>query len=244
MGAAFTSKAGAEASGGVLVVGDSLEVGSGPYVEGDLSPTPVTVDAVVGRTSGEILEALRANIASDPAVVVFDAGTNDDPANPAVLAANLEAASELAAGRCMVVATINRPPYNGYGPEGLNQVIASFAAARPGTVVVDWQAAALAHPELINSDGVHPTPEGYALRGQMIAQGVQRCLAGEFSAPSTPTASPPAKPQPPQQTPAESRAEAAYLVVSEAIGRLRERLAASGPAAWTPLAALYVLGLP
>ena len=107
---AMPASVAARSSGGVLVVGDSLEVGTGPYLEQELAPTPVTVDAVVGRTSGEILEALRANIASDPAVVVFDAGTNDDPADPGVLAANLQQAAALAGSRCMVVATINRPP--------------------------------------------------------------------------------------------------------------------------------------
>ena len=43
-----------------------------------------------------------ARPAADDDVVVFDLGTNDDPANPDALAADLAAARQIAGSRCMV----------------------------------------------------------------------------------------------------------------------------------------------
>ncbi len=220
--------AAAQTGGGVLIVGDSLEVGTSPYLQADLPGAALTVDAEESRSSSTVLEALRENVNPSQSVVVFDAGTNDDPAAPDALAANLAAAAEVAGQRCMVVATINRPPYNGYGPDGLNAVVTAFAASRPGTQVVDWRSAALANPGVIYSDGVHPNASGYQLRAQLVARAIQACLiAAPGAAPATgPPATPPvAKPTlapvpPPPEEIAVGRAHAASLVGAEVLGRL------------------------
>ena len=71
--------------------------------------------------------------------MVFDLGVNDDPRNPSALAASLNAARELVGDRCMVVATVQRPPLGGVTVEGLNAAVRRFVADTPGTQLVDWR---------------------------------------------------------------------------------------------------------
>jgi hypothetical protein len=150
---------------------------------------------------------LRSGLRPSDAVIVFDAGVNDDPSQPGVLGADLRAVGAIAGGRCVVVATVSRPPYNGVGPQGLNAAITSFATSRPNTQLVDWRAAALANPGMLNSDGVHPTPSGYAMRARLVADGIRGCLTGAATTPRpAPAGAPPAAPEPPPVPTAVSRA--------------------------------------
>jgi hypothetical protein len=222
----------AQGGGGVIVVGDSLEVGTSPYLGRYLPGVPLTVDAVESRPSGDAVQALRDGLRASHSVIVFDAGVNDDPAQPGVLAGDLEAVDRLAGGRCVVVATVSRPPYNGVGPEGLNGAISSFAGSRPNTQLVDWRAAALANPGLINSDGVHPTPAGYQLRARLIARGISACLgSAPAAAPPQPSAAPPpAAPLPSALGEAarrEARRALAARLISEEVLRQAGRILAS-----------------
>lgn len=170
-GAVFTSFLAPGAAASVLVVGDSLEVGSAPHLRAALGATAVDIDAKRGRTSSEGVAALADRIRPEHEVVVFPLGTNDLSAD--ALAASLSAAAQLAGGRCMVVATIvrRRPPAS-----ELNRVVAQFAAG--GEVqVADWRAAASA-PEALGRDGTHATGAGYALRASLLAEAVRGCLVG------------------------------------------------------------------
>jgi hypothetical protein len=155
----------------VLVVGDSLEVGSAPHLRAALGSTSVDVDAEKGRTSGEGVAVLADRLRPEHEVVVFPLGTNDLSAD--AFAASLASAAQLAGGRCMVVATIvRRRP----SAAELNRVVASLAAT--GEVqVADWRAAA-ASPGVLGRDGTHATGAGYALRASLLAEAVQGCLAG------------------------------------------------------------------
>ena len=189
--------AAAARAAGVFVVGDSLEVGTSPYLDRYLPGVPLHVDARESRPSGDAVQVLRAGLRPSDSVIVFDAGVNDDPAQPQALAADLRAVDGIAGGRCVVVATVSRPPYNGVGPQGLNAAITSFATSRPNTQLVDWRAAALANPRLINSDGVHPTPAGYAMRARLVAGGIRACLTGAATAPPPVAAAPEPPPAPP-----------------------------------------------
>ena len=93
----------------MLVVGDSLQVGSGPYLETALGALSAEFDQRTGRGSAEGLSVLRSRLRDDHAAVVFDLGTNDDPGQPEALASNLAAARRVVGTRCLVVATILRP---------------------------------------------------------------------------------------------------------------------------------------
>lgn len=177
----------------MLVIGDSLEVGSGPYLRGALGDVPVDIDAERSRTSGQGVRVLASRLRPEHGVVVFPLGTNDSPSNPDGLAASLAAAAQLAGDRCMVVATIARPRLRGVSVAGLNRVVESFAG-QTGAQVMDWRSAA-STPGVLGRDGVHATGQGYALRGSLLAEAVQGCLLGAgpggIPAPRDPNARPP-----------------------------------------------------
>lgn len=187
----------AASPGAVLVVGDSLEVGTGPYLRRELGSVPLTVDARKGRPSPEGVDVLRRRLGAEHRVVVFDLGVNDDPSQPAPLSRGLATLRELAGDRCIVVATLSRPPLNGVSIERLNGVIEEFVAATPGARLVDWHAATADEPALLGHDGVHPGPSGYAARAQLVAREIQGCLASGSDARGPALAD--AEPEPPQR---------------------------------------------
>lgn len=170
-----------DGDGGVLVVGDSLEVLTSPYIEQYLKAQGITVttNAVGGYNSYQIYDLFRESYDPSQSVIVFDAGTNDNPSYPQILAGNLDKVAAQIGNRCMVVPTIHGLVVDGVDNRGKNQVVRQFAASRPGTQTPDWSAAALEHPELMQPDDLHPTAEGADYRAQLIVEGVQACFAGD-----------------------------------------------------------------
>jgi hypothetical protein len=83
----------------------------------------------------------------------------------------------------MVVPTIHGFTVDGVDNTGKNRVVEAFAASRPGTQVPDWAGTVAAHPELMQADDLHPIPAGAERRAQLIARGIQGCLAS-ISAPT------------------------------------------------------------
>jgi hypothetical protein len=167
----------ASGSGGVLVVGDSLEVLTIPYLQRYLPGVPLTTNAVAGYNSYQIFDLFEESYEPSHSVIVFDAGTNDNPAYPQILAENLNAVAARIGDRCMVVPTVHGFTVDGVGNEGKNSVVRSFAAARLGTQVPNWAGTVAGHPELMQPDNLHPIPEGADYRARLIAQGIKRCLA-------------------------------------------------------------------
>jgi hypothetical protein len=161
----------------VLVVGDSLEELTSPYLGRYLPGVELTVNAVGGYNSFQIFDLFEESYDPSVDVVVFDAGTNDNPSYPEILAGNLAKVADVVGNRCMVVPTIHGLHPGGVDDTGKNRVVAEFAASRPGTQVPDWQGAVFTHPELMQADNLHPIEEGADYRAQLIAQGVQGCLA-------------------------------------------------------------------
>ena len=189
------SDAGAE---DVLVVGDSLEVGTGPHLKRELADREVEVHARTGRPSPEGLAVLRARLRPGHRVVVFDVGTNDDPARPQVLRASLSGALALAGDRCLVISTVRRPPLNGVPVDGLNAEIERLRAEF-NVIVADWRGFTEERPGLMAPDGVHATPEGYVQRAGLVANAVELCddLNKIKPAPRRAPPKPPARPAPP-----------------------------------------------
>jgi hypothetical protein len=167
----------AAGEGGALVVGDSLEVLTSPYLKRYLPGIPLTVNAQGGYNSYQIRELFEESFDPSQSVIVFDAGTDDNPAYPQILAENLTSVAAAVGDRCMVVPTIHGLTVNGVGNDGKNRVVAEFAASRPGTQVPDWARAVAAHPELMQADDLHPIPAGADLRARLIARGIRGCLA-------------------------------------------------------------------
>ena len=166
----------ASGSGGVLVVGDSLEELTSPYLQQYLPGVPLTVNAVGGSNSFQIFDLFQESYDPSQSVIVFDAGTNDNPAYPQILAGNLRKVAAQIGDRCMVVPTIHGLTVNGIDSTGKNSVVEEFAASRPGTQVPDWARAEETHPELMQADDLHPIAAGAELRARLIARGIRTCL--------------------------------------------------------------------
>lgn len=169
--------AGASGNGGALVVGDSLEVLTIPYLKRYPPGVPLRTNAVGGYNSYQIFDLFEESYDPSQSVVVFDAGTNDNPAYPQILAGNLSAVAERIGDRCMVVPTIHGLTVDGIGNDGKNGVVEAFAASRLGTQVPDWAGAVAIHPELMQSDDLHPIAAGADLRARLIARSIEGCLA-------------------------------------------------------------------
>jgi hypothetical protein len=170
----------------VLVVGDSLEELTSPYLSRYLPGVKLTVDAVGGSNSYQIFDLFRESYEPSQSVVVFDAGTNDDPEYPQILAGNLaKVAAIVGPATCMVVPTIHGFTVNGVDNTGKNLVVREFAASRPGTQVPEWAGWVHGHKSLM-ADELHPGPEGAEARAKLIAQGVLGCLSGAAGGSSAP----------------------------------------------------------
>jgi len=172
----------ARATPGVLVVGDSLEELTSPYLGKFLPGVPLTVNAVGGYNSYQIYDLFQESYDPSQRVIVFDAGTNDNPSYPQILAGNLAKVAATVGDRCMVVPTIHGLHPGGVDDSGKNQVVQEFAASRPGTQTPDWQGAVFRHPELMQADNLHPIEAGAELRARLIAEAVMGCLAYESGA--------------------------------------------------------------
>jgi lysophospholipase L1-like esterase len=188
--------ANAQGGGAVLVIGDSLTVGSAPYLRGALGSVSLEIDAQKSRPSSAGLAVLAEKLRPEHGTVVFDLGTNDLSAN--TLASSLASARQLVGDRCMVVSTIARPPIRGVSASALNQVVEQFASQGP-VQVADWRAAVAVTPGALGSDHVHATGRGYALRASLLAEAIQGCQLGKTTgipAPRNPHARPPDRPEP------------------------------------------------
>ena len=230
----------------VLVVGDSLEVGSAPHLRAATGGTGLEIDAEGGRTSSQGVNVLAARLRPEHEVIVFAMGTNDLSAD--AFAASLAAVGQLAGGRCVVVATIARRPLRGAPASALNRVVSSFAA-QGAVQVADWRAAAAA-PGVLGRDGTHATGQGYALRASLLADAVRACLAGAgaagIPAPRNPDvrvprgarrdagrpgsaspAAPPAPPEAPRARPARLPTDSALLALAVALRHVVSPVAAA-----------------
>lgn len=187
---AFVPAASAATAPKVLVVGDSLEELTSPYLSRYLPGTEVVVNAVGGSNSYQIFDLFQESYEPSDSVIVFDAGTNDNPSYPQILAGNLAKVAAVVGNRCMVVPTIHGLHPGGVSDAGKNRTVAEFAASRPGTQVPDWNGFVAAHPELMQADNLHPIAAGAELRAQLIAQGVAGCLAYEQARATAPPPQP------------------------------------------------------
>lgn len=231
--AALAPTARAAQPGGVLAVGDSLEELTSPYLSKFLPGMSLTINAVGGYNSYQILELFEESYDPSQRVIVFDAGTDDNPSYPQILAENLSKVAAAVGNRCMVVPTIHGLHPGGVDDSGKNRTVAEFAASRPGTQTPDWQGAVFRHPELMQADNLHPIEAGAELRARLIAQGVMGCLAGEsgVGASSAPSRRP-ALEEVPARIPQVREMERREVAISRAIGmELLRQTAASTLAA-------------
>jgi len=157
----------------VLVVGDSLEELTSPYLSRYLPGVELVVNAKGGYNSFQIFDLFQESYEPSDSPTATPAGTNDNPSYPDSSAAVWARVAGIVGDRCMVVPTIHGLHPGGVSDAGKNRTVAEFAASRPGTQVPDWNAVVATHPELMQADNLHPIPQGADYRAQLIAQGVQ-----------------------------------------------------------------------
>ena len=155
-GAFLVGPATAGAAEPILYVGDSLAVGTSPYLYSTPAGRTLDVDAEIGRTSTEGLSVLRAKLRPEHDVVIFDLGTNDW--SPQTLTRNLSRARKLTGRRLMIVLTMNKP---GVGP--FNRAVRAFANSTDDVALIPWHSMA-AKRHLLGGDGIHASASGYRRR--------------------------------------------------------------------------------
>lgn len=164
-GALLVSPGTADASARILYVGDSLGVGTSPYLRSAIGPRSVQVDSEVGRSSTEGLSVLRATLRPMHEIVIFDIGTNDW--SPQTLAKNLSSARRLIGSRLMLTFTINKP-----GVAPFNRAVRAFARSDDDVALIPWHSLA-AKKHLLGGDGIHASAPGYWRRAELTADYIQ-----------------------------------------------------------------------
>jgi lysophospholipase L1-like esterase len=160
-------------TGAVTLVGDSLNVGIEPYLDGELRGWTIDAHDRVGRATDEGVTVLRERRRALAPVVVVSLGTNDADGSEAQFAALVEESTRVVgSGRCLVWATVVR---DGEPRTGFNQVLERARSVNSNLRLVDWAALVGEEPGLLAADRVHGTPDGYARRAADTARAVRSC---------------------------------------------------------------------
>ena len=160
----------------LLVNGDSLAVGTKPYLPKALRGWQVTQSASVSRHASDGADVLRSYGRALPRVIHVSLGTNDDPRQVSSFRAAIRDVMEVAGPhRCVVWTNIVRPPVAGASYAGYNRALAVESRPRENLRVVNWARMVQQHPEWLSGDGVHVNVDGYKARAKAIAQSVRRC---------------------------------------------------------------------
>jgi hypothetical protein len=160
----------------LLVNGDSLAVGTKPYLPRALRGWQVTQSASVSRHAAEGADIMRSYGRSLPRVIHVSLGTNDDPNQVSAFRAAIREVMDVAGPRrCVVWTNIVRPAVAGASYAGYNRALAAESRRRDNLRVVNWVRMVRAHPEWVVGDGVHVNADGYRARAKAIATSVRRC---------------------------------------------------------------------
>ena len=155
----------------VLVVGDSLAVGTMPYLGPMLGGRNIFSAAKNGITTPQGMKLVRQELRLvTPKTVVISLGSNDG-SNPQRFADRVRRTmSMLPENACVIWATIIRPKRKG-AYRGLNRVLHQAKRRDPRIVVVDWEHAVTGGAVYL-PDGLHADEAGYRYRSAMIAAAI------------------------------------------------------------------------
>lgn len=179
----------------VVFMGDSITEGWSRAVPGFFANRPYVNRGISGQTTPQMLVRFRADVVElEPGVVVILAGTNDiagntGPATNEMIEANLASMAEIAAANDIRVVLASILPAESYpwrpGVEpafrilAINRWIADYAKAG-GHVYLDYYTAMVNDrgglQEQYTTDGVHVTPEGYALMQELVEAAIDEAL--------------------------------------------------------------------
>jgi lysophospholipase L1-like esterase len=162
----------------VLVLGDSLAVGTMPYLDSMLpSEVNVTWDAVDGRTTPQGIDSLRLDLREvEPELVVVSLGSNDGPDPQRFTSRIRQVLADLSPNTCVAWFSIVRPARKGpYG--ALNRALRAEARRDRRLVVINWDNA-VRRGTVFLPDGLHADAAGYRYRSSKVVQAVHAgCLA-------------------------------------------------------------------
>jgi lysophospholipase L1-like esterase len=155
----------------VLVVGDSLAVGTMPYLGAMLEGRNIVTATKNGLTTPQGMKLVRRELrVVTPKTVVISLGTNDG-SDPKRFADRLRRTmSLLPENACVVWSTIIRPKRKG-DYRGLNRVLHQAKRRDPRIVVIDWEHAVTGGAVFL-PDGLHADEAGYRYRSAMIADAI------------------------------------------------------------------------
>ena len=168
---------GGGAAGAVALLGDSLNVGTEPFLSNELRKWRIVTDDRVGRTTREGIVELEAGRTELAPTVVVSLGTNDPPDAVAAFRADVARLLRLAGpDRCVIWSTIWR---DGRPNDAFNGVLREAEAANARVRLVDWAAMVQVHPEWLAADGLHGNEAGYRERARAVATAVRSCTPGQ-----------------------------------------------------------------
>lgn len=166
----------------LIMIGDSLAVGTRDDLARDLPGWRVTTNARVSRPLAEGMGILSRTRVADPrTILAFSLFTNNGPYQlPQLEAAVRQSMAALGPHGCAIWATIHRPPYGGVGYARVNAALAAMASTPQYAgrlFVVPWSQLAQQHPDWVGPDHIHGTAVGYAERAQLYANYARSCDA-------------------------------------------------------------------
>jgi lysophospholipase L1-like esterase len=174
--AADTSSARVPGSRTLLVVGDSLTVGTAPYIHRNLRRWHIHQRVAISTQVTEGPGILRSYGRHLPRVVFVNLGTNGDPRATGLFLHSLRRIMRIAGPRrCVVWASIVRPPVAGASYARLNRVLADQARRRRNLILFRWARLARRHPGWFGPDHVHVTASAYKVRARAMSARIRRC---------------------------------------------------------------------
>ncbi len=156
---------------GVLMIGDSLSVGTKQYFNDGLAGQPTEVNATGGISLQEGMRRYDAT-PNKPRVVAMGLFTNNDPGQTQVLRESIQKTIDdaRARGGRVIWSTIVRPAVGGKTYDEANRIIRDLASQNSDVMgLVDWDAMIKANPSYLAGDKIHATAEGYKARAQAYA---------------------------------------------------------------------------
>ena len=156
----------------IAVVGDSLAAGTQPDLKDDLPGWQIFTDAKAGRPLADGMRIVEA-IEGTPAVLAISLFTNDDPRHTGELAGAVR--RSVRGQRCVLWATIQRPPVAGVSYAAANRTLQRLAGELPALHIVAWAEQVAQHPGWIGPDRVHATATGWAARARLYATAASQC---------------------------------------------------------------------
>lgn len=156
----------------VLVIGDSLAVGTMPYLAPMLGERHIVSAARSGITTPQGMELVRRELrVVTPKTVVISLGSNDGSDAKRFADRVRRTMALLPENACVIWATIIRPPRKGEY-RGLNRVLNAAKRRDPRIRVIDWEHAVTGGAVYL-PDGLHADAAGYRYRSVMITDAIQ-----------------------------------------------------------------------